>query len=175
MWILVQHHQHHVEDPNNQTASSSPRLHTRGRRNSLPNHMGHKSPQRNMDRMHRNPNREGSTWNRKDDQNHLLRSNFHKQTGSKIPMDSHPHLQHSCQSNKQGTVSNLRRKIRHPRIKRRKINTHKNFQNKNETPHQLKMYQNKTFTNKTQIQEVTQKWSSQDLKNYRISKPSWKG
>ena len=28
----------------------------------LPNNMGHKSPQRNMDRMHRNPNRERSTW-----------------------------------------------------------------------------------------------------------------
>ena len=175
MQILVQHHQHHAEDPNNQIASSSPRLHTRGRRNSLPNHMGHKSPQRNMDRMHRNPNWERSTWNRKDYQNHMLRSNLHKQAGSKIPMDPHSHLQHSCQSHKQGTVSDLRRQIRHPRIKRRKIITHKNYQNENETPHQLKMYQNKTFNDKTWIQEVTQKWNSQDLKNYRILKPIWKG
>ena len=87
-------------------------------------------------------------------------------------MDPHPYLQHSCQSHKQGTVSDLRRQIRHPRIKRRKIIPHKNFQNENETPHQNKMYQNKTFTNKTQIQEVTQKWNSQDLKNYRTLKPT---
>ena len=69
---------------------------------------------------------------------------------------------------KENTAYQNKNKKTTPKTKQKTFKT----KNQPETPHQIKMYQNKTFKNETQIQEVTQKWSLRDLKKYRILKPT---